>query len=306
MLAHVKVTYSLQRRRQKPESRGTKLCSFKAPSGNVDGNYLKDIYERPPVKVNGYYSIQAGWHGRVHKPYVYYEPVATMLQTIIYPLFYYCNNIHASIPEFTNWWTSQCSPPQHSLQNNGLIYVANVDKYIKVLDVIPQNKCWIYPGYENCTIGSGKEIVIGGPNAGTIIDSKIIYIGDQYDIIDFESIAEAKRHFEEANTYKSYFLGHVKEGTIGKLKKGMKTKPVIYRSNWFGWKRVWIFYLKPFLESQHFHFSENASEIQLPIRNECMLRSFVLDRGEYELESRRCWLFNDYIVIKIDKKKKKK
>ncbi len=82
------------------------------------------------------------------------------------------------------------------------------------MDVIPQNKCWIYPGYEDCTIGSGKEIVINGTNAGTILNQQIIYIGDQYDIDYFQPIDEAKLHFERKNTYKSYFVGHLKEQLV--------------------------------------------------------------------------------------------
>ncbi len=85
-----------------------------------------------------------------------------------------------------------------------------------MLDVIPPNKCWIYPGYEDCTIGSGKEIIIGGTNAGTILSQQIVYIGDQCDIVIFQSIDEAQLHFEQRNTYKSYFIGHLKEGNENK------------------------------------------------------------------------------------------
>ncbi len=82
--------------------------------------------------MNGKHSIQLSWHGGVHNPYVYFEPVAEMLKVKIWPLFYYCNNIHETISAFSLWWKSVCTPPQHSLQPNHLIYVQNVDKYITV------------------------------------------------------------------------------------------------------------------------------------------------------------------------------
>ncbi len=85
----------------------------------------------------------------------------------------------------------------------------------------------------------------------------------------------------------------------------MKTKPVIYRNNWFEWNRVWLLFLKPFLHSNNFIYCENQAEIKIPIRFGCMIRSLDLDREEYQVGSPRCWLFNDYIIIKIDKTKNK-
>ncbi len=132
MLVHVKAKKSLQRQKQPILSRGKILCSFKPPSNNANGHHLKEIYERQPVEINGNYCIQLSWDGRAHKPFVYFEPVPEILKVKIDPLFYYCNNIHQRLPAFFSWWTSVCTPPQHSLQRNQLIYVQNVDKYTKV------------------------------------------------------------------------------------------------------------------------------------------------------------------------------
>ncbi len=69
----------------------------------------------------------------------------------------------------------------------------------------------------------------------------------------------------------------------------MKTKPVIYRQNWFSWNRVWVLWLKSFAHFHGFHYSENQSEIQIPVRYECMIRLLELTETEYEVESPTCW-----------------
>ncbi len=101
----VKAQKSLQREKKPYETRWKILYNFKAPSFNTNGYHLKAIYERTPVQANGIYRAQLSWHGGVHNPYVYYEPVTEMLKVKIWPMFYYCNDIHETISAFSIWWS---------------------------------------------------------------------------------------------------------------------------------------------------------------------------------------------------------
>eukprot|EP01083_Nonionella_stella_P314664 1134515_1 len=78
------------------------------------------------------------WHSLSNGPYQ--EKITTVLSCQIPTVVYYLNDNYLKDKklwkEFKNWWISNTMPPSHDLTEVSFVYIKNLNKYIKVVDVI--------------------------------------------------------------------------------------------------------------------------------------------------------------------------
>ena len=43
-----------------------------------------------------------------------------------------------------------------------MVYFFDEDKYVKIMDVMPKERCYVYPSYESSVVASGKEVDLFG------------------------------------------------------------------------------------------------------------------------------------------------
>ncbi len=298
-----------QRRRKKTTKKAamqlyvgdTILCQFKRPTKGADAakDHLKSILQRKPKKIDGkdIFHLAASWWGSQHNGSIYYEPADELLNLGIDVLYYYMNNIHQQLPEFSVWWTSVCRPPANELALNELVKVAGdgAVTYIKVLDVLDVDKCWIYNDYEHCIIGSGKEFDI---NSGEIVGEAIVFIRDNHEITHFIDLHAVKSHLMSYSAEES-FIGHLVGGTMGKIRVPMKSAAVFK-----DWQQVWLIYLRAKLQEKGIEYQDNKISIKFKVSNAKAIESF--DLVEFKKENKAYQFFNEKIEISIFKKTKRK
>ncbi len=125
-------------------------------------------------------SAKVAWHGSIHlqesckkKKSVYDESIELLLGMEIWALL---SEIHHLKPEFSTWWISKLYTITISITCK-CISIYYTRQYVQIKDVIPPNKCYIYPGYEGIACGSGYEINVGASRHGiTFRDNKVIYV----------------------------------------------------------------------------------------------------------------------------------
>ena len=106
---------------------------------------------------------------------------------------YYLNDVHHKYPEFSRWWKSKCESPSFNLSLNQIVYVQEENKYVQLLDIIPRERAYIYPGYQCAILGSGKQINMISPNI-SFIDQTIIYLQNNHTIEIFNNLEDARCH----------------------------------------------------------------------------------------------------------------
>ena len=183
---------SINQRRQRARA----LVIFRKPSsGSVPASghsqYLHKIFATKPILVNGRWCIDAAWHGLDG---VYDEPISSLVSAGGYPVIYHLNDIHAANAAFSEYWKRICSPPSQQLRIGQVVLKKHETRYIHVLDTINPDKNYIYPGYTESTIASGKQLRMLATNTSYSCDD-IIYVQNNEDIVIFNALNAAKSDY---------------------------------------------------------------------------------------------------------------
>eukprot|EP01084_Bolivina_argentea_P195730 335703_1 len=182
------------------------LVTFPEPSSDVsvdpeaaEKSDLACIYRVLPImsKHIHVWSMEVSWFGEEHiqegykrKKSVYDESIILLLNMCIWPLFQYLNEIHHLKPSFSLWFISKCTPSPYALRLNQFVYVEGTSKYIHIRDAIPEEQCYIYPGYEDIAVGSGFEVNLAESEHNVAYkNNEIIYVHNSDSLIVFGGLS---------------------------------------------------------------------------------------------------------------------
>mmetsp|Transcript_49422 Transcript_49422/g.82254 ORF Transcript_49422/g.82254 Transcript_49422/m.82254 type:complete len:277 (-) Transcript_49422:51-881(-) len=238
------------------------VVGFPAPRGSVDGEHLKAVYWNPTRKQNGEWTLDVQWHGAVHGDSFYDETIDNLLSMGIDRLFYWINDRYQlERRPFQQWWRSVCTPSSKNLSPNDIVFDKENNIFVQIEDVIPGSKCLVYPGYENLTVASGRQVSYA---SASFVNNKIVYIAQNLDI-DIFSTREEYLNFYVWYISKDAFDNILLKCAGRKSRRAKKPRPFKYVGNLSG--NVFGDYVKDILDANQVDHSQKGSLVKWNMDN---------------------------------------